>query len=41
MLADHASMMQPFLDTVPTRPDWLVHDASRERMELASGAGAP
>lgn len=39
-LATGAAMMRPFLDTVRTRPDWLVHDASRERMELASGAGA-
>jgi hypothetical protein len=39
-LATGAAMMQPFLDTVRTRPDWLVHDASRERMELASNAGA-
>jgi hypothetical protein len=39
-LATGATMMQPFLDTVRTRPDWLVHDASRERMELADGAGA-
>jgi hypothetical protein len=39
-MATGAAMMQPFLDTVRTRPDWLVHDASRERMELASKAGA-
>src|SRR6266567_3720849 len=39
-LATGAAMMQPFLDTVRTRPDWLVHDASRERMQLADRAGA-
>jgi len=35
-----SGIRQPFLDTVRTRPDWLVQDASRERMELASKAGA-
>jgi len=39
-LATGAAMMQPYLDTVRTRRDWLVHDASRERMELASKTGA-
>ena len=39
-LATGAAMMHPFLDTVRTAPDMLVHDASRERMRLASGAGA-
>jgi hypothetical protein len=39
-LATGAAMMQPYVDTVRAHPDWLVHDASRERMELASKAGA-
>ena len=39
-LATGAEMFRPFLDTVRTRPDWLAHDASRDRMELAAGAGA-
>ena len=38
--ATGAPMMRPYLDTVRARPDWLAHDASRERMKLASGAGA-
>lgn len=38
--ATDATMMRPYLDTVRARPDWLAHDASRERMKLASGAGA-
>ena len=39
-LATGAAMMRPFLDTVRTSPDMLVHEASRDRMELASKAGA-
>ena len=39
-LATGAPMMKPYLDTVRARPDWLAHDASRERMHLAQGAGA-
>jgi hypothetical protein len=39
-LATGAAMMQPYVDTVRAHPDWLVHDASRARMELASETGA-
>ena len=39
-MATGAAMMKPYLDTVRSRPDWLVHDASRNRMELADGADA-
>jgi hypothetical protein len=39
-LGTGAVMMRPFLDTVRAHPDWLAHDASRERMDLASEAGA-
>jgi hypothetical protein len=39
-LATGMAMMQPFLDTVRTHPDMLVHEASRDRMRLASNAGA-
>jgi hypothetical protein len=39
-LATGAAMMQPYVDTVRSHPDWLTHDASRERMDLASEAGA-
>jgi hypothetical protein len=39
-LATAATKMRPFLDTVRARPDWLVHEASRDRMHLATGAGA-
>ncbi len=38
-LATGGTMMQPYLDTVRSRPDWLAHDASRARMELADKAG--
>jgi hypothetical protein len=33
-------MMHPFVDTVRAHPDWLAHDASRERMDLADKASA-
>lgn len=39
-LATGTAMMRPFLDTVRTPADWLVHEASRDRMELASKADA-
>ena len=39
-LATGAAMMQPYLDTVARYPDWLVHTASRDRMRLATNAGA-
>jgi hypothetical protein len=39
-LATNAAMMQPYIDIVRTYPDWLVHTASRDRMRLATNAGA-
>jgi hypothetical protein len=39
-LGTGAAMVQPYVDTVRAHPDWLAHDASRERMDLASEAGA-
>ena len=33
-------MMLPYVDTVRAHPDWLAHDASRERMDLADKANA-
>ena len=39
-LGTGAAMMHPFVDTVRAHPDWLAHDASRERMDLADKASA-
>ena len=39
-LATGVATMRSFLDTVRTSPDMLAHEASRERLDLASRAGA-
>jgi hypothetical protein len=39
-LGTGAAMMAPFVNTVRAHPDWLAHDASRERMDLADKANA-
>ena len=39
-LGTGAAMMTPYVDTVRAHPDWLAHDASRERMDLADKANA-
>jgi hypothetical protein len=39
-LGTGAAMMTPYVNTVRAHPDWLAHDAGRERTDLADKANA-